>query len=229
MFAMVGLVAVVLVIAGVGSLLLTRNASAQPGPATAHVRSQLPDPVQARRGIPPDADRHQGDAQARERRHHPDQPPRHHHRLDPPVRHQPETTSTSPPSRTARPSRVASATSSTRSRRSRSPSRRSTRLDKRRPRHPLRGHVRRAPHPRRREPRPELGLLHPRRRRRARRRRADRLADEPAHGPPARRGHRGDGPHRRRRPREPRPGPQARLPRVRLARRVHQRHGPTTR
>ena len=40
------------------------------------------------------------------------------------------------------------------------------------------------------------------------------------------RGHGGHGPHRRRRPGQPRPRPARRLPRVRLAGRLHQRHGP---
>ncbi len=78
-------------------------------------------------------------------------------------------------------------------------------------------------------PRPELGLLHHRRRRRAAGRRARGLADVTPYGAAAGRGHEGDGPHRVRRAGEPRAGRPPRLSRVRLARRLHQRHGPEPR
>ena len=89
----------------------------------------------------------------------------------------------------------------------------------------VRGHVRHPPHPRHRRPRAELALLHRRRRRGAARRRPGGVADEPAHGAAAGRGDGGDRAHRGRRADEPGAGPARRLPRVRLSRRLHQRHG----
>ena len=191
---MVGLVAVVLVIAGAGSLILTRNAARNQAQqqlvseANSLTSSKIGDAV-ARRCCDvvratlklEDADLITID--------------RLGNVVDAAARgpHARRTSTWRRSSRGRRP-RAARATSSTPWRRSRSPSR-APRL-RRAPARRLRGHVRRPPHPRRRRPRAELGLLHRRRRGGAARRRAGGLADEPPHGPAAGRGHGGDRPHR---------------------------------
>ena len=57
MLAMVGLVAVVLVIAGAGSLILTRNAARQPGRVAAGLRGELDHLVEDRVGVAHGAER----------------------------------------------------------------------------------------------------------------------------------------------------------------------------
>ena len=77
MLAMVGLVAVVLVIAGAGSLILTRNAARNQAKQQLVSEANSLTSSKRRHERSRDARRHPRDPQARRRRLHPDQPLRH--------------------------------------------------------------------------------------------------------------------------------------------------------
>ena len=224
MLAMVGLVAVVLVIAGAGSLDPHPQRGAQPGAAAAGLRGQLADVVQdrarsrstcwrpsARRSSSRTPTSFRSTASATWSRRCPRASRR---RTSTWPRLQSGQTTLGPQGQPRLRGGAGHALRRRSSPELRTPARR------------VRGHVRRPPDPRRRRPRAELGVLHRCRGSGAARGRPGGLADVAPDGPPARRGHGGDRPHRVGRAGQPRPRPARRLPRVRLAGRLHQRHGP---